>query len=156
VHVAPDACVARDGAHPRLAHRDAPPAKGDLAFLGAVPCRVVVRSGSCFPFCPATSAASTSSPITSRPIATEAANRPWRIGVANASSWSLTFPASRPDRDGSSRSTSPISGSNRRLPAVVFVVCNAWFFIGGPPFSTRFGVRTPSVPHGTIEAEDRH
>ena len=56
------------------------------------------------------------------------------------------------------RSNSPRSASEptSRSPArhAVPVVCDP-LFTGGPPFHLD-GVRTPSVPQGTDEAEDRH
>jgi hypothetical protein len=45
-------------------------------------------------------------------------------GSANTASCSLTVPASRSGRPGSDASTRPISGTNRRLPAVAVVVCD--------------------------------
>lgn len=107
-------------------------------MASSLPCRVAVRSGLCLPLGPATSVTSVSmsSLITSKPIVTDAASRPWRIWAANASSCALTFPASRSDNDGSAKSTNPTSGNNRRLLVDALLVCDACFFIGGPPFST--------------------
>ena len=53
----------------------------------SVPCQFAVRAGLCLPFGPATAVASAASiwPNTSRPIATDAANKPRCISCANVS-----------------------------------------------------------------------
>ena len=153
MHLLVDAGVVGDGAHPRPTHRDPPTAESDLAILGAVPVGAAVAVMAALRPGQIVTSASTSSPITSRPIATDAASSPSRIVAANVSSCSLTFPASRSDSAGSARSTRPTSGSSRNDDGFV---CDDSFFTGGPPFSTWLVVRTPSVPHGTTEAEDRH
>src|SRR5680860_786994 len=96
------------------------------------------------------------SPITPRPIATDAANNPSRTVAWKVSICAAAISARRPVNSGWDRSTIPIPGTNRNppaepLPARPFFMLdfNTW-----SSFSELECVRTPSLPYRQPEEED--
>ena len=156
MHLALDTVVVGDGAHPGPAHRDAPPAEGHLAVLGAVPVRGAVR--------------------------VVAALRPGHLGDLGVDELAHHVQADRHRRgqqplahlrrerlellahlpgqplrqrrvgqvDQPDLGQQPQAARRRRLRVRRFLL-HWWSSV-----STRLVSRTPSVPHGTNEAEDRH
>jgi hypothetical protein len=149
------AVFAGDRPYSRSADRDPAAAQSDPAVLGAVPVGGPVRVVLALRAARSVTSAAINSPITSKPMPTDAAKRPSRLWAANASSCSLTFPARRSCSFGSDRSTKPIPDTRRRLPAPDLLVgdCFLHWWSSVPNSVER---DAPSVPHGTAEAEDRH
>jgi hypothetical protein len=155
-HLTIDAVVVGDGAYPGPAHRDPPAPEGHLAVLAAVPVRGTVgvvaalRAGHLGDL--------GLDELAHHVQADGHRRRQQALAHLGSEHFELlAHLAGQPLRQaGSAVWTNPISGTSRRLPADAVFVCDACLlFIGGPPVHSE-GVATPSVPHGTIEAEDRH